>query len=66
MLDIDRPGYPLPCDPVTGVGWWRWNVFFIMRLAGYGDWQSSRRMSEIIPVLRWLLHGSYREDSDAG
>lgn len=58
MRDDQRPEYPLPCDPVTGMGWWRFNLLLCGFLPGYSLWQKNKRMDEIIPTLRWLIHGA--------
>lgn len=58
LRDIDKPEYPLPCDPISGWAWWRFNLYAIYALPGYPNWQAPRRMSEIVPVLRWLVHGA--------
>lgn len=56
--DIDVIGYPLPIDPVTGMAWWRFNLAFCGLSSVWSAWQADRRMDDLIPVLRWLLHGS--------
>lgn len=56
--DIDVPGYPLPCDPVSGMGWWRTNLLACFCRPGWHEWQGGKRMAEIIPVLRWLTYGA--------
>lgn len=55
--DSDVEGYPLPCDPVTGVAWWRDNYILCIYLPGWSSWQKDKRMAEIIPVLRCLKYG---------
>ena len=60
--DIDTPGgYPLPCDPVTGMGWWRFNLAACFQIKHWREWQAQKRMDEIIPVLRWFVYGSIPE-----
>lgn len=59
--DIDKPEYPLPIDPVSGCAWWRFNMAYCLLKSGYREWQSQKSMSEIIPVLRWMLHGPIPE-----
>lgn len=62
--DIDIPGYPLPCDPVTGMGWWRFNGAACLSIPGWREWQGPKRMDAIIPVLRWLIYGAITEKLD--
>jgi hypothetical protein len=51
-------GYPLPIDPISGLGWWRFNLCLCFFSTEWSAWQSSRRIDDIIPVLRWIIHGS--------
>lgn len=56
-----NPAYPLPCDPVSGLGWWRFNLGAIINVEHWGEWQAGRRMDAIIPVLRWFIYGAIAE-----
>lgn len=59
--DIDQPGYPLPCDPITGLAWWRISLAFCWFVPGWRDFKKTRSTDELIPVLRWLRHGAIPE-----
>lgn len=59
--DDRREGYPLPCDPVSGTGWWRFNMLLCLSLEGYAAWQAQKLMAELIPTIRWLIYGPIPE-----
>jgi len=53
--DIDRLGYPLPCEPITGCAYWRLNLILVCTIPHWGEWQKGRAMAEIIPEIRRMI-----------
>lgn len=53
MLKPD--GYPLPWCHELGVAYWRANYVWCWRSSAWAEWQSTKSMAQIIPVLRWVL-----------
>jgi hypothetical protein len=58
MRDIDKPDYPLPCDPETGTAWWRFNMILCLYSQEWVRFQKDRSMRDLVPVINWLLHGA--------
>lgn len=52
-------------DAVTGVEWWRINIFACLDVR-WQKWQSGKGISELIPVLRWRLHRPMTVEQSVG
>lgn len=58
FFESEKIGFPHAVDPVTGAPWWHWNVVLVLQMPHYAKLQHNKRMDELIPIIRWVVHGA--------